>query len=361
MTTSVTNISGASRDVRLSDGTLVTVAAGASYGFPDAVAGHVPNLPGDLGAGLLAQTSVWQPGGSATNVSLVVQVNGNNSLTVNVSGAQLYSDSGHTTPVTFPRTITTDTTYYAAVYGVQPLTVSLKDSLGYEHWLAGTANLDPNNPTTTVQAGAPLGGGNYLPFLTTSAWTSGNLAIGVNTVDATAGNKTPALPTPTAVGQLLSVEKTDSTSNTVTISGTIRGTSTSVALVYQYESIVFEAESLSSWRPIAGHKTLAQLNGTFVATLNAGLIGWTLAQAFRVSSASRDSNGAITTASVVWPDGSTGTFTTDTASTAFPGAIDAYHVTYVNAGLSISKTVTQTAVTRDGNGAVTAQPALTVA
>jgi hypothetical protein len=101
------------------------------------------------------------------------------------------------------------------------------------------------------------------PAITTTAWTTGALVAGVNTVDATAGAKAPTLPTPTVVGQVLSVEKIDSTANTVTVSGTIRGSSTSVALVYQYESVVFEAESLSSWRPFAGHKTLAQLDATF--------------------------------------------------------------------------------------------------
>lgn len=101
-------------------------------------------------------------------------------------------------------------------------------------------------------------------------------------------------------------------------------------------------------------------SGTFAPILNVGLLAWTYAQAFRLVSATRDANGAITTASVVWPDGSTGTFTTDTASTSFPGAIDAYHVTYVN-GATGTKTLTQVAVTRDSTtGAVTAQPALVV-
>lgn len=94
-------------------------------------------------------------------------------------------------------------------------------------------------------------------------------------------------------------------------------------------------------------------------TLAQALVAWTLVQAFQVVSATRDANEAITTASVVWPDGATGTFTTDTASTAFPGAIDAYHVTHVLNGTT--KTVTQPAVTRDTGGAVTAQPALVVA
>lgn len=89
----------------------------------------------------------------------------------------------------------------------------------------------------------------------------------------------------------------------------------------------------------------------------ANLLAWALAQSFQLVSATRDANGAITTASIVWPDGAVGVFTTDTASTAFPGAIDAWHATYVG---TPTKTVTQPAVTRDANGAVTAQPAITI-
>lgn len=102
----------------------------------------------------------------------------------------------------------------------------------------------------------------------------------------------------------------------------------------------------------------ASVAATYVS-LSQALIAWTLTQAFTVTSATRDANEAITTASVIWPDGATGTFTTDTASSAFPGAIDAYHVTHVLNGTT--KTVTQPAVTRDAGGAVTAQPALVVA
>lgn len=76
------------------------------------------------------------------------------------------------------------------------------------------------------------------------------------------------------------------------------------------------------------------------------------------TSVTRDANGAATSATVVWPDGTGGTYTADTVSTAFPGAVDAYHVTYTG---SPTKTVTQAAVTRDATtGAVTAQPALVV-
>lgn len=73
----------------------------------------------------------------------------------------------------------------------------------------------------------------------------------------------------------------------------------------------------------------------------------------------RNSDGAVTSAGVVWPDGKTGTYTATTLSTAFPGSVDAYTVTWAGPP---SKTVTQPAVTRDATtGAVTTRPAMTVA
>lgn len=73
----------------------------------------------------------------------------------------------------------------------------------------------------------------------------------------------------------------------------------------------------------------------------------------------RDANGAATSAPVEWPDGSPGTYTADTVSTAFPGAVDAYHITY---GSPVTKTYTQPLITRDATtGAATNVPAITVA
>lgn len=93
-------------------------------------------------------------------------------------------------------------------------------------------------------------------------------------------------------------------------------------------------------------------------TLGVTLNQWGLVQAFQLVSATRDSNGAIVSASIVWPDGSTGTFTTDVASVNFPGAVDAWHATYVYAAGML--TIRQPAITRDTKGAVTIQPALTI-
>ena len=71
----------------------------------------------------------------------------------------------------------------------------------------------------------------------------------------------------------------------------------------------------------------------------------------------RDANGVITSAGVVWPDGVIGTFTA-AAIDATWGAINSYTVTYVG---STTKTVTQPTMTRDANGSVSNRPAMTVA
>jgi hypothetical protein len=84
---------------------------------------------------------------------------------------------------------------------------------------------------------------------------------------------------------------------------------------------------------------------------------WATSQTFQLVSATRDANGAIVTAVITWPDGVAGVFTTDIASIAFPGAIDAWHATYAG---TPAKTITQPEVTRDANGDVTAQPSITI-
>jgi hypothetical protein len=118
---------------------------------------------------------------------------------------------------------------------------------------------------------------------------------------------------------------------------------------------VLQVGSLSG----AAQAQLASMQTTINTIAQSSLLQWAYTSAFQLVSATRDANGAIVTASIVWPDGATGTFTTDVASTAFPGAIDAWHATHVLGG--ITKTVTQPAVTRDVNGAVIAQPAITIA
>ena len=97
----------------------------------------------------------------------------------------------------------------------------------------------------------------------------------------------------------------------------------------------------------------AELSATFVSLKQAAKNPDLLI----VGSITRDSNQAVTSAQVVWPDGTPGTFTADTLSTAFPGAVDGYHITY---GSPVTKTFTQPAITRNSVGAATTVPQIVV-
>lgn len=85
------------------------------------------------------------------------------------------------------------------------------------------------------------------------------------------------------------------------------------------------------------------------------LRAWAASNAFTITSATRDADGVITTATISWPDGSSGTFTRTVKNPTYL-TIDAFTVTHAASG----KTITQATVTRDANGNVTAQPALTI-
>lgn len=85
------------------------------------------------------------------------------------------------------------------------------------------------------------------------------------------------------------------------------------------------------------------------------LKAWTQGEDYEPTSVTRNASGIVTSATVVWPDGSAGTFTTDTINTTWE-AIDAYHITHTASG----KTITQAAVSRNSAGAVITKPALTI-
>lgn len=96
-----------------------------------------------------------------------------------------------------------------------------------------------------------------------------------------------------------------------------------------------------------------QLLGTFVSVLAAAKNPDLLI----TGNITRDANQAVTSADVVWPDGAPGTFTALTLSTAFPGAVDSYKITY---GSPVTKTFTQPAITRNSAGAATTVPQIVV-
>lgn len=88
------------------------------------------------------------------------------------------------------------------------------------------------------------------------------------------------------------------------------------------------------------------------------LIAWATVPVFTLLKGDeRDANGALIRADIQWPDKVLGEFITDTFSTDFPGAVDAWHATYLS---TPPLTITQSAYTRNAMGAVTIQPPLII-
>jgi hypothetical protein len=93
--------------------------------------------------------------------------------------------------------------------------------------------------------------------------------------------------------------------------------------------------------------------------LQTNLTAWALVGAFRLAGAvTRNANSALLSANITWPDGTAGVYTADVVDTPNPSLVDAWHATYE--GSSHTYTVTQPLVTRDSNGAITVQPAITI-
>lgn len=208
---------------------------------------------------------------------------------------------------------------------------------------------------------------------TLSAWT-------VTAVDCTAGAGARSLPAASsvAVGTAVCAKKADTSANPLTVSragsdliyGTGAG-ATSKVLTLAGEAVEFVSNGVDKWTVrssdtpsgVLASTYLTQASGTSTYGPAIGSDAWLKLHAggnldaLITGTITRDSNGAVTAASVVWPDGTTGVYA-GTASSSSPGAIDTYTVTYVG---SVTKTVTQPTVTRGATGAVTTRPAMTVA
>jgi hypothetical protein len=108
---------------------------------------------------------------------------------------------------------------------------------------------------------------------------------------------------------------------------------------------------------LSAHAASATAHGLGGANVSdAQLKAWTLAGAFAMTAITRDYLGVVSSATVTWPDGSDGTFTSTSTNLAWL-TVDAFTVSHAASG----KTATQPAVTRSVDGQVTAQPAVTVA
>jgi hypothetical protein len=155
--------------------------------------------------------------------------------------------------------------------------------------------------------------------------------------------------TGTVVGDNLILTRTDGTTNNA---GNVRGPQGAQGL--PGPGAVANDDANEALIKTPGTKTATALSATNVqykqAAKNPDLL--------IVGAINRNSFGAVTSAAVLWPDGKPGVFTTDVFSTAFPGAIDSYHITHVNGGTTL--TYTQPTITRDSNGAATNVPQIVV-
>ncbi|WP_162600938.1 hypothetical protein [Paraburkholderia sp. C35] len=91
------------------------------------------------------------------------------------------------------------------------------------------------------------------------------------------------------------------------------------------------------------------------AMRNWSLIDWTNSGSYSLSAVTYDANGIIASASILWPSGAQGQWTTLIANARY-GVVDSFACTYVYG--NVTRTVTQPAVSRNGSGAITSCPAL---
>lgn len=96
---------------------------------------------------------------------------------------------------------------------------------------------------------------------------------------------------------------------------------------------------------------------TPVGLSDARLLEMAAGAAYQLTARTLDSDNVITSATVAWPDGGTGTYTLLVKNSTFLLA-DSYRITHVNDGLT--RTVTQPTVTRNADGEITVMPALVV-
>lgn len=108
--------------------------------------------------------------------------------------------------------------------------------------------------------------------------------------------------------------------------------------------------------PITGEDDPDEIVNTLLQAKSDAVKAWAYSESFAVISATRNSNNVITSANIKWPDGVSGVFTATTINSTF-NVIDAWTATYLG---TTTKTITQPTVTRNSNGAVTAQPEITI-
>lgn len=142
----------------------------------------------------------------------------------------------------------------------------LADAINDDASFAATVTTALGTKVNTSTYTAGLAGKQSLQQVAATVTADGAAVVNKhNPVDATAAARTITLPTGQSEGTQVSVEKVDTGLNTVTVSGNIRGVGgATIPLAYLSESLMLRADSAGSWWPIAGHRTKASLDATYI-------------------------------------------------------------------------------------------------
>lgn len=155
-----------------------------------------------------------------------------------------------------------------------PADATALNKLGSQYDAMASDIVDPTTPvgaalSATIGTQVAAGAGKVAATVTTSITA---VVSKHNPVDATAAAVAVALPTGQPEGTFLSVEKTDTTKNTVTVSGSLRGATATIVQTLPHETVEFRADSTGSWWPISGHKTLSSLKTALGSSIDPGTI-----------------------------------------------------------------------------------------
>lgn len=105
--------------------------------------------------------------------------------------------------------------------------------------------------------------------------TSAVLAVNTLTpVNAAAGNLAPTLPTGQVAGSTIIVEKRDSSTNTVTVTGSMYGSpAQTIVLRDQYDEITLIADGTGSWYPASDRRSNAALDARIGTSSSSTVVG----------------------------------------------------------------------------------------
>lgn len=171
-------------------------------------------------------------------------------------------------------------------------------------------------------------------------------------------------------GDRLSVEKTDSSANTVTVTSAELVDGASVVCRKQGHRFDFQAidvDGTMRWKVIGERRPipLVVAEGSTAAAARSAISVPAMAELMLCLAAAPDllvsgaitldTSDLVTSAAVVWPDGSPGTFTV--TSRDVNNAVLEYNITY---GSPVTRTYTQPPITRNVNGAAIFTPAIVV-